>query len=153
MSEDPEITQEQINTAHDFVWFDITRFIRADSTAAIENRLSLLLAKRDAALQHAWELGPCRESEQRLEQLCEILQKEVKDTKAESNWVVAQLRERLAAMRDSLIGVESTVEFYLKREIESPSNHQEFAREAQEKLDKFRAALAVSGGAAPEEAK
>lgn len=35
----------------------------------------------------------------------------------------------------------STIEFYFKREIESPSNHQEFARQAEEKLDELRAAL------------
>ena len=48
----------------------------------------------------------------------------------------------------ALEGVESIVEFYLKREIESPANHQEFARQAQEKLDRFRDAkmsLAASG--------
>ena len=33
------------------------------------------------------------------------------------------------------------IEFYTKREVESPSNHQEFAREAEERLRRFRAAI------------
>jgi formate dehydrogenase maturation protein FdhE len=44
-------------------------------------------------------------------------------------------------LRGRMEAVAPTVEFYLKREIESPSNHQEFAREAAEKLARFRAAL------------
>jgi hypothetical protein len=46
-------------------------------------------------------------------------------------------RDALAAM----LSVQSVVEFYLKREINSPSNHQEFAREAQDKLGRFHAAM------------
>ena len=56
----------------------------------------------------------------------------------------AELKVQTAAMlekaRAAFDGVESIVEFYLKREIEAPANHQEFAREAQEKLDAFRQA-------------
>jgi hypothetical protein len=44
---------------------------------------------------------------------------------------------------EALESVESIVEFYLKREIESPANHQEFAYQAQKKLNKFRHALAA----------
>jgi hypothetical protein len=63
---------------------------------------------------------------------------------------VALRTKEAAAALDS---VESTVEFYLKREISAPANSQEFAREAQEKLTKFRAAkalLSTSGTAALE---
>lgn len=49
-------------------------------------------------------------------------------------------KARMDALK-ALQSVQRTVEFYMKREIESPSNHQEFAREAQEKLDAFRAAI------------
>jgi hypothetical protein len=62
-----------------------------------------------------------------------------------------ELRTREAA--EALDSVESIVEFYLKREISAPANHQEFAREAEEKLTKFRAAkalLSTSGTAALE---
>jgi hypothetical protein len=56
--------------------------------------------------------------------------------------IAAALETELRAERERVLeamqGVEHTVEFYLKREIESPANHQEFAREASEKLDKFR---------------
>jgi hypothetical protein len=59
--------------------------------------------------------------------------------------VAAALEKELRAERERVLealqGVEHTVEFYLKREIESPANHQEFAREASEKLDKFREAI------------
>jgi len=50
--------------------------------------------------------------------------------------------DRVVAERvaEALREVAPIVEFYLKREIESPANHQEFARQAQEKLDRFRAA-------------
>lgn len=51
----------------------------------------------------------------------------------------ADLRE--LEVRKALEDVVPIVEFYLKREIESPSNHQEFAREADEKLRRFRAAI------------
>src|SRR5208283_6002834 len=40
-------------------------------------------------------------------------------------------------LRELFKQVTPTVEFYLKREIDAPANHQEFAREAQEKLDKW----------------
>jgi hypothetical protein len=49
-------------------------------------------------------------------------------------------RDVAERVREALQEVAPIVEFYLKREIESPSNHQEFAREAQEKLNRFRAA-------------
>lgn len=56
--------------------------------------------------------------------------------------IVADLEAERARMLEpierSLQEVGPIVEFYLKREIESPANHQEFAREAQEKLDRFR---------------
>jgi hypothetical protein len=51
-----------------------------------------------------------------------------------------------ADLRGRMEAVAPIVEFYLKREIESPSNHQEFAREAAEKLARFRAALDAPAG-------
>ncbi len=65
-------------------------------------------------------------------------------TRTQANAESAELKAQCAAVMEkvqaAIEGVSSTVEFYLKREIESPSNHQEFAREAQGKLTKFRAA-------------
>jgi hypothetical protein len=60
----------------------------------------------------------------------------------ESNLAARVQAEVAVVLRE----VAPIVEFYLKREIESPSNHQEFAREAQEKLDKFRVALRADSG-------
>jgi len=59
------------------------------------------------------------------------------------------LEEKMKRLADAMRGVQSTVEFYMKREIESPSNHKEFAREAQEKLDNFRATIALLDAPAP----
>jgi hypothetical protein len=43
-------------------------------------------------------------------------------------------------LREALNAIEPYVEFYMKREIESPSNGEEGVREAREALRKFRAA-------------
>ena len=48
------------------------------------------------------------------------------------------MTDALSRLQELVEVVTPTVEFYLKREIESPANHQEFAREAQEKLDRWR---------------
>jgi hypothetical protein len=53
----------------------------------------------------------------------------------------ARIQKARAEAIEALKQVSSTVEFYLELEIESPWNHQEFAREAHEKLNLFRAAL------------
>ena len=62
-----------------------------------------------------------------------------------ARYVLTEIQDQVAAAlreaREAMKGVESIVEFYLKREIESPANHQEFAREADEKLQRFRAAI------------
>jgi hypothetical protein len=55
----------------------------------------------------------------------------------------AWLREKLGPIEELIREIQPTISFYLKREIESPSLHQEFAREAQEKLDKFYKLLAA----------
>lgn len=50
-------------------------------------------------------------------------------------------RELLRQMAKAMYAVHRRLEFYTKREIESPSNHQEFAREAEEELDGYNLAL------------
>lgn len=60
----------------------------------------------------------------------------------------AELAEaKCAEMLDGLKAVRPIVEFYLEREIKSPANHQDFAQEAQEKLNRFRAVLRDNPGA------
>jgi hypothetical protein len=54
--------------------------------------------------------------------------------------------EALRVLRD----VQPIVEFYLKREIESPANHQEFSSKAEEKLQRFHAAIAALAAATAE---
>jgi hypothetical protein len=50
-------------------------------------------------------------------------------------------KELLKQMAKAMYAVHRRLEFYTQREVNSPSNHQEFAREAQEQLDAFNVAL------------
>jgi hypothetical protein len=50
-------------------------------------------------------------------------------------------KELLKQMAQAMYAVHRRLEFYTHREVNSPSNHQEFAREAQEQMDAFNTAL------------
>ena len=50
-------------------------------------------------------------------------------------------KELLRQMAKTMYAVKERLRFYTEREVTSPSNHQEFAREAQEEFDAFCAAL------------
>jgi hypothetical protein len=52
-------------------------------------------------------------------------------------WEAALLRQ----MAQAMYAVHRRLEFYTEREVNSPSNHQDFAQQAQEELDAFNLAL------------
>jgi hypothetical protein len=52
-------------------------------------------------------------------------------------------KELLRQMYQAMHAVYRRLEYYTEREINSPSNHQEFAREAQEELDAFHTAMVM----------
>lgn len=60
---------------------------------------------------------------------------------SDPNWLARQIADSSRELFDSVSDMMSLIEFYAKREMESPSNHQEFVRETSEKLNRLRAAL------------
>jgi hypothetical protein len=61
---------------------------------------------------------------------------------ADVDAMVADHEKQLRALVEVMTELKGFVEFYTYREVHSPSNHQEFAREAEERLHRFMAALA-----------